>query len=580
MKMIEPGAGPLASRLSYHPQELRFGTSGRRGEVVHLTQLEIYINAFAELTYLQGLPEAMGGIVRGQEFYYATDLRPSSESYVSQQGGRGEIAQAIDRAVRDGGMGPVYLGHIPTPALASFALSRHRGSMMITGSHIPFDRNGYKTNTARGELLKEHEKPIGEMVQQIRKQIYMQPFDESPFDANGLFKSGSSELPAESDAGIKEYFERYMNFFDGLSLRGQRLLVYQHSAVGRDFLVDLLRALGAEAIPVGRSDTFVPIDTENIDAAQLAIIQQLADRAIDAHDPLSAVVSLDGDSDRPLVLGLDPITSRVEFFGGDLVGMVAAEYLMADAVVVPISCNDGIDRGDLAKVLEPKTRIGSPYVIAGMEAAARKNRKAICGWEANGGFLTDSDIERNGRILKALPTRDAMLPILCTLFSAREKDISISALFAALPRRFSRAALLKEFPRPVSDKIVSRFSPLDSEVQDVFFLGDKVTAANNAGGEVATSTKSLRNLMVIRRDLESYFTPELGFAQIARLNYTDGVRVVFENGDVAHLRPSGNADELRIYAVADSAERADRIASLGIAEPSGILRSMQKAVDG
>ena len=97
--------------------------------------------------------------------------------------------------------------------------------------------------------------------------------------------------------------------------------------------------------------------------------------------------------------------------------MVVAEYLGADAVVVPISCNDGIDRGPLAPALEPKTRIGSPYVIAGMQAAARKGRSVVCGWEANGGFLLGSDVRREGKLLRALATRDAFLPILATLFA-------------------------------------------------------------------------------------------------------------------------------------------------------------------
>src|ERR1035437_8277040 len=368
MATIESNPGSLVSRLTYTPQELRFGTSGRRGEVVHLTQLEIYINARAELTYLQGLPESKGGIVRGQEFYFASDLRPSSTAYVLEQGGRGELAQAIERAILDSGMRAVYLDRSPTPALTCFALSRHRGSMMITGSHIPFDRNGYKTNTSIGELLKEHERPIGDVVSQTRQRLYAQPYTESAFDETGRLKAGHSELPAELTSAREEYIRRYTEFFAGLSLQGQRLLVYQHSAVGRDLLVELLRDFGAEAIPAGRSDTFVPIDTENIDADQLATIQTLADRATEIHGPLTAVISLDGDSDRPLMLGLDPTASQVQFFGGDLVGMVAAEYLQADAVVVPISCNDGIDRGSLANVLEPKTRIGSPYVIAGMEA--------------------------------------------------------------------------------------------------------------------------------------------------------------------------------------------------------------------
>jgi len=64
-----------------------------------------------------------------------------------------------------------------------------------------------------------------------------------------------------------------------------------------------------------------------------------------------------------------------------------------------------------------------------------------------------------------------------------------------------------------------------------------------------------------------------------RLNFLDGIRIWFANGDVAHVRPSGNADELRIYAVADTQERADQIVKLGVAEPNGILRRLEKAVD-
>ena len=95
-------------------------------------------------------------------------------------------------------------------------------------------------------------------------------------------------------------------------------------------------------------------------------------------------------------MGVDRASGEVRFFPGDLVGMVVAEYLGAGAVVVPISCNDAIDRGNLARVLEPKTRIGSPYVIAGMQAAARNGPSAVCGWEANGGFLVGSDVTRDG----------------------------------------------------------------------------------------------------------------------------------------------------------------------------------------
>jgi len=290
-------------------------------------------------------------------------------------------------------------------------------------------------------------------------------------------------------------------------------------------LVEVLRRLGAEVVPAGRSDVFVPIDTENIEVPQLAAIQALVDGQYDA------VVSIDGDSDRPLLLGVRA-DGTLRFFGGDLLGMVVAEYLHADAVVVPISCNDSIDRGDLAGVLAPKTRIGSPYVIAGMEEAISQGKKVVCGWEANGGFLLGSDLPK----LKALATRDAFLPLLCAFFAAGNG--SLIDLFDRLPARFSKAALLKDFPRETSLKIIAQLTP-----------------------------------ELVGR----FFDARLGFGTLERIDRTDGVRMVFSNGDVAHVRPSGNADELRIYAVAGTQMRADAITADGVA-PGGILRQLEAFV--
>jgi phosphomannomutase len=543
--------GSLRSSLTYEPRELQFGTSGRRGKVVDLTQLEAYINALAELEYLQSRDPSEGGIVRGEEFFFARDLRPSSDSFVPEQGGRGEIAQAIAAAIRDAGMRAVNLGLIPTPALMCYTLARGKGSIMVTGSHIPFDRNGYKTNSSRGELLKQEEAPINEQVRKVRQRLYEQSREGSLFDDRGMFKSGHQELPAERHEARAAWIERFTSFFAGQSLGGKRILVYQHSAVGRDLLVEVLERMHAEVIAAGRSETFVPIDTENIGAPQLAAIQALADEAAAKHGPLDAIVSTDGDSDRPLILGVNPATGQAHFFGGDLVGMVVAEYLPADAVVVPISCNDAVDRGTLARIVEPKTRIGSPFVIAGMQEARRKGKQRVCGWEANGGFLTGSDIERDGATLKALPTRDAILPILGTLFAAAGKGLSLVELFARLPKRYGRAALLEQFPRATGLKLVDFLSPHGGHPPDA-----------------------------IRERLAKFFTPAMGFGAITHVDYTDGVRVLFDNGDVAHVRPSGNADELRIYAVADTQKRADAIAAMGVAEPNGILRCIERALEG
>ncbi|KAF7164607.1 hypothetical protein CNMCM5623_009064 [Aspergillus felis] len=538
----------LRFHLAYKPQPLKFGTSGRRGKVVDLTQLEIYTNVLAEIRYLQSLQLSEGGIRKGDDFYFAHDLRPSSTGYVENN--RGGLCQAVVQALKDGGMHPINLGAIPTPALTFFALQKGKGSIMVTGSHIPFDRNGYKLNTSKGELLKKDEQPINNVVDVVREELLSQPFTDSLFNEQGMLRDSPSDLPPVAPEGRAAYFRRYLDFFRGESLKGMKILVYQHSAVGRDVVVEILEKLGAEATPAGRSETFVPIDTEAIDEVQLNTVQSLYDST---GQTFHAVVSTDGDSDRPLLLA--PEGNRLRFFGGDLLGMIVADFLQADSVVVPISTNDAIDRGPLAGAVEPKTKIGSPYVIAGMQNAVAKGRQRVCGWEANGGFLTGSDIERDGKVLPALPTRDAVLPLLCALFAAQSRQMTLPALFTTLPKRFSRAALIRNFPRATSMKIIDRFSLREGEAQNA-------------------EEQSRR----IRQELEGIFSVRQGFSSISRIDYTDGVRIIFQNGDVAHFRPSGNADELRIYAVADTQERADQIAAEGVAEPEGLLRKLERLV--
>ncbi len=541
----------LKDRLAYDPAELRFGTSGRRGRVVDLTQLEIFMNVRAELEFLKSLPKERGGIETGEDVFIASDLRPSSVRLVEEQGGRGEIVQAVCEAVRASGLTPVFEGFLPTPALAYYGFGRRRASIMVTGSHIPFDRNGYKLNTSIGELLKEHEAPVQEHAARVRAAVYGERFEDSRFNERGMLKEGSLPLPEESHEAREAYRRRYLDFFRGQPLRGQRVIVYQHSAVGRELLAEVLEALGADVIRAGRSETFVPIDTENISDELLARLEELAREAESQGGPVTAIVSTDGDSDRPLFVSVRG--GRARFHPGDLLGLLVALEMEADAVVVPVSANDAIDRSPLAAALEPKTRIGSPHVIAGMQRAAAKGRRRVVGWEANGGFLTGSPIEREGALLDALPTRDAFLPILTVLAAAARRRVAPADLFDRLPRRFGRSALLREFPREKAQRILERLTPQASDGSD---LPGVVTLIGH------------------------YFRPEDGFGAVEKLDATDGLRIWFSNGEIAHLRPSGNADEFRIYAVADTQERADAIAALGVREPEGILRRLERDLDG
>ena len=85
----------LKAHFRFEPCSLKFGTSGRRGLVAEMPQVEIYVNALAEIEYLQSLGPEEGGIVRGEEFYFASDLRPTSSRFMEEFGGNGELAYGV-----------------------------------------------------------------------------------------------------------------------------------------------------------------------------------------------------------------------------------------------------------------------------------------------------------------------------------------------------------------------------------------------------------------------------------------------------------------------------------------------------
>lgn len=141
---------------------------------------------------------------------------------------------------------------------------------------------------------------------------------------------------------------------------------------GRDVLAGILKGLGAEVIALGRADHFIPVDTEAVDPETRERIAGWV-----KSDALDALVSTDGDSDRPLLAD-----ETGQIVPGDILGQITAEALKARAVVTPISSNSGVTKKDCFDTVS-RTRIGSPYVIAGMEDIGGR----VVGYEANGGFL-------------------------------------------------------------------------------------------------------------------------------------------------------------------------------------------------
>jgi len=212
----------MASFLTYSPVSLAFGTSGLRGLVRDMTDLEAYINVKGALRYLS----AIGDVRSGGAVVLAGDLRPSSD----------RIMGAAAQAIRDCGCGVVNAGKIPTPALIAHAMSARTAGVMVSGSHIPFDRNGIKLSRSTGEILKSDEAGIAREVSRVRAEEYGTSAEASRFTSKGMLKR-PGQLPAVDPSAEEAYVARYRGAFSSDALRGVRAAQVAKTAGDHDGLV-------------------------------------------------------------------------------------------------------------------------------------------------------------------------------------------------------------------------------------------------------------------------------------------------------------------------------------------------------
>ena len=452
-----------------------FGTSGARGSVEKMTDEVCYAYTVA---FIQAL-RSQAVIQENTAVVLAGDLRSSTPG----------IMAAVARAIIDSGFHVINAGYIPSPAVAGFAMSQGFPSIMVTGSHIPDDRNGIKFNRPDGEILKADEVLIRQ--QQVSVPAVLET---------------ENALPPVSNEASKWYVQRYLDFFQKDGLQGMKIGLYEHSGVGRDMLFDILTGLGAEVTRLARSDIFIPVDTEAIRKEDT----QLARRWSQEYG-FDAILSTDGDADRPLISD-----EQGEWLRGDVVGILCARQLGISNIVTPVSSNSVVELCGWFEQVS-RTRIGSPYVIEQMQQALQTTGAMVAGYEANGGFLLASDVEMSGNRLTALPTRDAALPMLSILYLARQKNRTIRDLLSDLPARYTASDRLKNFPTEIAQQRIAE-------------LATSNTAIETAFGRLA--------------------------GKVQQTNTLDGLRITFENGEIIHLRPSGNAPELRCYNEAGSSNRA------------------------
>lgn len=489
---------------------IRFGTSGARGLVEDFSPSVCQAFTHAFLNHMQVS-------FRVKQVLLGIDNRPSSLGIACQCGA----------AIKALGLQVHFAGVLPTPALAYFAMQQKIPAIMVTGSHIPFDRNGLKFYRPNGEITKQDEARI------LGTKVH--------FTLADPVKLVSKNQAADA------YIQRYCDFFAKDLLMGKRIGVYQHSSAGRNLYPALFTQLGATVIELAPSNHFVAIDTEAIREED-----EIKARIWAKRYRLDALFSTDGDGDRPLVAD-----EQGRFVRGDILGMLCAKGLGIDAIALPISCNSMIaSLGDFRKVQQ--TQIGSPYVIAALEALSGEFAH-VAGFEANGGFMLGSDIAPSVdddfaitsstltriydyqhqhalalHLLTALPTRDAVLPFLMLMQLA--KTTSIATLIDSLPARFTHSDRLQNIATTLSQALLHNSQQAPEQLLDNLGIN----------------------------------------SQLSQIDNTDGLRLILSDKRIIHLRQSGNAPELRCYTEAASLNEAKQLNRQVLTKLSPLLERLNE----
>ena len=303
----------VPSFLSYTPVALAFGTSGLRGLVDDITDLETYINVKGGLRYLL----RTGDVTRGGTVVLARRSAPEHRSH---------HGRAAARAIVDAGFALENAGKIPTPALMLHSLATRRAGVMVTGSHIPFDRNGIKISKS-GRRGPEVGRGGHHARRGARPRGGVPPYGR---ERSRSRRTGCSRIARASPvdpAAEERYVRRYVQGFAQRGLGGCGSSSTSTPPSGATSWGGSCASSGRTSSPRGAPRRSSPSTPRTSPTELLERLERLVARAQKPADGSpDVIVSTDGDSDRPLVPPCHPARAgasagtRVRSCPGDLLG--------------------------------------------------------------------------------------------------------------------------------------------------------------------------------------------------------------------------------------------------------------------
>ena len=295
------------------------------------------------------------------------------------------IESSLEAGLASAGVDTLLTGPLPTPGVAYLtrALRLDLG-IVISASHNPYQDNGVKFFSARGEKLPDEWEVAVEAA-----------LDEPPQWVNAA-SLGKARRVEDASGRYIEFCKSTVG--NDLSLRGLRVVVDAAHGAAYHVAPDVFHELGAEVITIGCSPDGVNINDEVGATSPQALVAAVAKHGADYG------VALDGDADR-----LQLVDSSGRLFNGDelLYAMVADRVAQGQAVpgvVGTLMTNMGVEVALRQRDVDlVRAKVGDRYVLEELVA-----RGWLLGGESSGHLLALDKHTTGDGIVSALQVLQAV----------------------------------------------------------------------------------------------------------------------------------------------------------------------------
>ena len=313
-----------------------FGTDGVRGV------------ANTELTPLLAMQLGQAGAyVLTEERSYRPTIMVGCDTRVSGD----MLANALMAGICSVGANAVYVGVVPTPAIA-YLTRKYKvdAGVVISASHNPVEFNGIKFFNGDGYKLSD------ELEDQIESVIQNKCRDIPKPTGSRVGK-----IKYRSDAR-EEYINHARKAVPGLDLRDLKIVVDCAEGASYYTSVETLRELGAEVVAIHNNP-----DGTNINAnCGSTHMEELCARVV--YEKAALGLAFDGDADR--LLGAD---ENGKIVNGDEIMAIIGNYmkekgtLKKDTIVATVMSNLGFFlMGNEKNIKIDQTKVGDRYVLEHM----------------------------------------------------------------------------------------------------------------------------------------------------------------------------------------------------------------------